>query len=254
MNCSQATPRGRENTAGSSALGCFHLQPQQLENRWLLSTAREVQCWDVGDLHQVPLPECVMDCAGSANSIRGCGTRWSRFQVSTMRPRVLPCKIGSSRYLRQRPPALVTSKRRKLSLLQRAPRSVDLASSWTAGMTRDGSEKSIEKLIAVGRKATGDEGSSRRGIGILGCFAGARSTAFSTKASVHCHRSCRRHPSFFTSPSNSMSIPSEVYSDRHCSNSHHAFQTAKMEPFSIPLVPQSGGLCFEVTVGDMFDE
>ena len=41
------------------------------------------------------------ESARSANSIGGCGTRGSRFQVSTLRPRDLPSQIDSIRYLRQ---------------------------------------------------------------------------------------------------------------------------------------------------------
>ena len=52
-------------------------------------------------LTRQPLLQCALDCAGSTNSIGGCGTRWSRCQVSTLRPLFLPCRIGSIRYLRQ---------------------------------------------------------------------------------------------------------------------------------------------------------
>ena len=134
---------------------------------------------------------------------------------------------------------------------------------------------SIEKLIAVGRKATGDEAAAAVSLAVLAASQEPGAQRSAPEVSVHCHRSPPMGTLHYVHLfQKSMSIPSEDHSERHHSNSRRVSHTAKMEPFSsqvcgavplclmmtatrtqgcrqsvvmgsIPLVSQSGSLCFE---------
>ena len=81
----------------SSAGTSGPLTPTGRQQQKVGPTLHHGKAWVLGvetsdHFHQVPLAQCVINYAGSANSVGWCGTRGSRFHVSMLQPRVLPCR------------------------------------------------------------------------------------------------------------------------------------------------------------------
>ena len=163
-----------------------------------------------------------------------------------------------------------------LALAQSTRRLLEQLASWG----RDGSEESIGKLVAVGRKATGDEAAAAEGLALLAASQEPGAQRSAPEASVHCHPSCRGHSSFsyisckldVNTLRGLQRATSFQFSPCFADNTDGTFQLTgvwatsfcllmtatrtqgcrqSVAIGSIPLVVQSGGLCFEVTVHDM---
>ena len=100
----------------------------------LSAAIRDIQCrlaWDPTKKED----QSLFDGTRLESRTGGCGTRWSRFQMSALQPKLFPAKSAPFVTFVNGHWLLMPSKRR-MELAPTCPSSVDLASSWTAGIMR----------------------------------------------------------------------------------------------------------------------